>query len=341
MAAIGMASNVMKRKGFPNARTIHSWLYDYVEEYKIDKNTGLIEYDSQFGTKVTKMSFIPKSTLPDIDLMVVDEGYCVPYRHRPIMEKHRIPIVTAGDANQLPPIGDRPAFIYDPSKLLYLTEIMRQKENSGILYLAKRAIMNLPIHHGFYNDALVIYEDELDDRTLMEADCIICGTNSTRDNINRYLRNIRGYKGDLPNYGEKVICRKNNFKFDIDGVNLTNGLRGTVVNQPNICGLDGKRFMMDFQPDDTNVVFFDTGVDYTFFNAPYSEKNKLKNRPYSYGEYFDFGDCITTHLAQGGQWKKVIYFEDYLPNDMNKLNHVAATRAEEALIWVKRRPKVW
>ncbi len=216
---------------------------------------------------------------------------------------------------------------------------MRQKQNSGILYLAQRALHGLPIHKGFYGDAIVLYEDELDDQTLLDADCIISSTNNRREYINKYIRKLQGFNSDIPMFGERVICRKNNFKIEVEGIGLANGLLGTVINQPNVGTFDGKRFRMDFKPDLCSGAFYDLDIDYEFFNAPMRDKERYKKRPYSYGEFFDWGYCVTSHLAQGGQWGRVIFFEDWLPENMNHVSYVALTRAAESLIWVKRRPK--
>lgn len=340
MAYIGQAACVMRLKGFPNAKTMHSWIYEPVVEDDVDDD-GRIKYDPQMGTRMKKSGFKPIEFLPNIDIMFIDEGYSVPLQHKYNIMRHRKPIITAGDPNQLPPVGDSPAFLTDPNKCIYLTEIMRQKENSGILYLAQRALHGLPIHRGYYGDAIVIYEDELDDITLLTADCVITTTNNRREFINRQIRKLLGYKGDLPNFGEKVICRKNNFNIEVDGIGLANGLLGTVANQPNVSTFNGDSFQMDFKPDLCSGKFESLVVDYHYFTASIKEKERIKKLPYCYGEYFDWGYAVTSYLGQGAQWGKVIFFEDWLPQNVEKNNFVAATRASDALIWVKRRPKMY
>ena len=48
-------------------------------------------------------------------------------------------------------ITDKPAYLYDVSRVHILDEIMRQKSNSGIVYLAHRALNGQPIHHDHQN----------------------------------------------------------------------------------------------------------------------------------------------------------------------------------------------
>ena len=54
---------------------------------------------------------------------------------------------------------------------------------------------------------------------------------------------------DIPLLGERVICRKNNWDLDLDGINLTNGLTGVVTKPASVEQFDGKQYYMDFKPD--------------------------------------------------------------------------------------------
>ena len=335
MSYTGAATIVMKIKGFPNAATIDSTLFEYVTQDMVDDDGNFV-YDSYLGTRKQVFKRRP-ILLENKDVMFIDEGYMCPNNLKSHILKQCLPCIVCGDEQQLPPVGDNPAFLTNPNNILYLTETMRQKENSGIIYLADRAIKDLPIHHGFYGDSIVIYEDELDNDTLLTADCIISGTNKTREMINNTVRSLLGYRGDLPNFGEKVICRKNNFLFEIDGINLCNGLAGTVVNHPSVEGYDGNSFTIDFKPDLCNGFFSGLHVDYKYFTGDIQMKKIIKNLPYSNGELFEYGYCRTAHLSQGAEFQKVIVFEEYMPKDMNKLRYVGITRAKQALIYVKKR----
>ena len=102
----------------------------------------------------------------------------IPYSMKHDIEKHEIPIIAAGDLNQLPPVGDKPAYLYGYNDVMILDQIMRQKEGSNILYLADRALKGLPIQHGYYGDAMVIYDDEVTNEMLAYSDIILFGTNT-------------------------------------------------------------------------------------------------------------------------------------------------------------------
>lgn len=337
MSYIGQAAIIMRLKGFQNAKTFHSWLYRVETNFKVDKKSNKVIYNEHFGTKDHTLEFVPKP-MEDIDYVFVDEGGTTPIKLRKDLEKHGLPTIVAGDVNQLPPVGGEAAYLTDPSKIHYLTEIMRQKKDSGILYIADRALKGLPVHRGYYGDAMVIYDDEVDNSMLRDADMVICNTNATRQRLNQIIReDIYGYKGTLPNYGEKVICRKNNWHLEVNGIGLANGLIGTVASPPDISLFDGTEFLIDFKPDLFDGVFCNLNLNYKFFNAPFSEKNKIKMDKFQTGEMFDYAYCITTHLSQGGEYPNVIYFEEYMPEIYNKLNFTAATRAKYRLIYVKKK----
>ena len=126
MSYIGQAAIIMRLKGFSNAKTIHSWIYTPEKVAKVD-NTNKVIYDDYLGTVVEELQFKPKP-LNGIKLIIIDEAGTVPYSMKHDIEKHEIPIIAAGDLNQLPPVGDKPAYLYGYNDVMILDQIMRQKE---------------------------------------------------------------------------------------------------------------------------------------------------------------------------------------------------------------------
>ena len=97
---------------------------------------------------------------------------------------------------------------------------------------------------------------------------------------------------------------------------------------------------MSFKPDLFNGTFEDIAIDYDYFVAPFNLKNEMKKRRWATGYKFDYAYCITTHLSQGGQFPNVIYFEEYMNQDIqNRINYTAITRATQNLIYVKKKKK--
>jgi hypothetical protein len=146
----------------------------------------------------------------------------------------------------------------------------------------------------------------------------------------------------MPKYGEKVVCRKNDWLTTISFTNgveisLVNGLIGRVANNPDISTFDGKQFTIDFVPDlISNIIFPGVRCNYRHINAPNKERLILRKDKYSVGNMFEYAYAITGWIAQGSQWNNVLYIEDYVhPSLKNQLNYVGATRAVKNLIYAK------
>ena len=79
------------------------------------------------------MIFIPKTSLPGIDLIIVDEAGMVPLEMRKVIDSMGIPVIAAGDIDQLPPVVGKAGYLTDPSRIHKLTEIMRQATDNTII----------------------------------------------------------------------------------------------------------------------------------------------------------------------------------------------------------------
>lgn len=333
MAYTGAAAVNMRTKGLLNAGTIHSWIYHISKSKKHDSN-GNILMDDYFNRPKEVIDFIPKLKLKDIKLIIIDEAYMVPIEMKEDIERLGIKIIACGDPNQLPPINSQPAYLTSSNTRL-LTKVMRQEENSFIVKLAYATLQGFPISNGYYGDVLVINEDELTDQMIMSSDIIICSKNSTREYYNNKIRKLYGFKGELPQYGERIICRSNNRHEIVDNINLANGLIGSVVNSPDVSGFNGKTFSLLFEPDLLNAPF-KVRASYKYFTASYQQRDALRNDRYLEGEKFEFGYAITAHLSQGSQFDSVIVIDEPMMGNINeRLSYVAITRARKRLIYVK------
>lgn len=342
MSYTGAAAINMRVKGMYNARTCYSWLYNCVQQTVLNEY-GLPVMDPIFNRPKTKIQFVKKPRLDNIDLILVDEAGSVPPDIRKVIDEKGLPVIAAGDLDQLPPIEGNPGYLNNPSRVHIINEIMRQNANNSIIILSQRAKNKQPIHNGFYGNVLVIYDDELTDEMIRNSSILICGKNNTRDYYTDYIRHhLLGYNTTLPVYGERVVCRKNNWTIESNGINLTNGLLGNVISYPDPSSIDRKRntYMMNFKPDLGELPFNDLECDFKYLTANSSVRNQLKNSPYSFGNKFEFGYAITTHMSQGSEFNNGIYIEEYLnPSINNKLNYVGLTRFKNFCIYVKRRPK--
>lgn len=340
MSFIGSASLVMRMKGLLSARTIHSWIYNIKEVNARDKNGNVI-LDTLLNTPIKVPKFIPVKALdPNIKLIVIDEAFTVPLSMKKEIEKFGLKILACGDQAQLPPVADEPAYLIS-GKIHHLTEVMRQTGRDDIIYLSNRAKAGLPLLNGYYGNSLVINKEDLSDDMLLWADQVICCHNNTRDNLNYKMRSLLGYASKLPMYGEKIVCRKNNWLESISAdngweINLVNGLIGRVCNNPDVSSFDGKLFSMSFVPDLVPNISFDSiRCNYKYMISDYKTRNSIKNNRYEVGNMFEYAYAATAHVCQGATIPKVVYIEEYMPDIQRALNLVGMSRASEQIIYVK------
>lgn len=335
MSYIGAAAIIMRLKGLYNAKTAHSWLYEPQIVY------DSANMDTYLNRPKPRLIFVPKP-LGNKKLIFIDEAGSLPFSLKGELESRGVKIIACGDLNQLPPPTDNPAYLYS-GKVHHLTEIMRQNSHSAVIYLANRILEGYSIEPGFYGNVLAVYDTELTDSMISNAEVIICGKNKTREKFNKYIRkNLLNIEGKLPAHGERLVCRKNNWQVDANGINLANGLIGTVANYPSVYNFDGKAFEIDFAPDLFSGVFKSLGCDFKYFNADHEERERIKKSPYSDGEKFELAYAITTHISQGSQYRHGIYFEEYLNRSINKnLNYTGLTRFSDWCIYVIPTPKYY
>lgn len=343
MSYVGNAAINMRINGLSGAKTIHSTIYDTIEEVVIDEYGNPV-MNKYFNRPETQHRRIRKK-LDDIDLFVIDEAGTVPLRMRNDIVGYGKKILCCGDLDQMPPVGDNPAFLTS-GHVYVLDEILRQNKNSAVIYLCQRAKLGLPIHVGVYGNEVIVMEEKdfkyIQGMMLPLANTILCGKNETRDKYTNILRYEILKKQDiLPDFGEKLMCRINDWNIESGGINLTNGLIGRVMNQPDVSSFDGKCFRINFMPDSADAPFFDIPVDYTFFTADHETRRQMKNFNYCVGEAMEYGYCQTVNTAQGSQWNTGIYFEEWLPSHNNERNYTALSRFRKQCIYVKKDRKYW
>ena len=355
MAYTGQAAMVMRTKGFINAKSIHSSLFHFVRE-KIDPMEIINDananpfklIDTSINKPLYRRKFVPLEVgelNPNIRLIVIDEGYMVPMNMREHILKHGIKVLVAGDQGQLPPIGDDPAFLTGYG-IHHLTQIMRQEEGNPIIYLAHRARNNQPIHCGVYGNNLLVIEDkDLTNDMVLNIGNIICGTNKTRDGINNNIRRSLNLPGTGPVFGDRVICKQNNWDKVVGDVALTNGLIGWISSSVKF-GYDKKGKLkkdilnIDFKPDLSMYPFDNLNINYKYLISDYTERNRIREymvSTHNNAELFEFAYALTTHSAQGSEYNSGIYIEEHLrPEIQNQLIYTGITRFRKNLIYVKR-----
>ena len=333
----GKAAEVLRKKGNPNAMTLHRLLYDSIPR----QGGGFIR--------------IPKKQL-DYDIVVVDEVSMVPKTMVDMLLAHRVYILFLGDPGQLPQIDKKEAHNLLDHPHVFLDEVMRQAVESEIIQLTMK-IRNgedIPFMHG--KEVIVAPKAELVTGHLIWADIIICATNKTRHNMNRQKRELLGYSGVLQT-GERIIVKRNYWEdCDEDGNALVNGTVGTVANPyesfvriPSYVKNDRRDLPLVgciFTPDGgKSFDTFEIDKDYLLKEEPCVDwrvsyqLGKLKPK---IGDILPkqatYGYALTCHAAQGSEFDKVLVIEESFPFD--KVEHrrwlyTAATRAADKLVLVR------
>lgn len=310
-AYTGCAALVLKKKGI-NAQTIHHLIYNV----KKDKNGKLY-------------SILKQNLDKNYKLIVIDEGSFVNEKLIQDLLSFRIPIIMLGDEGQLqPPGGKMNKYMLEPD--VRLTQIFRQKENNSILdfsFNIRQGIFDFN-----FNDNNVKCFNYVNIDMLEWADQILCCTNKDKDEINQLIRKSKGFKSNLPEVGDKLMCLKNNWnKFPITGeeYELVNGMTGYVERiidatfSPfwNTMKIE---FSLEFDRSIRYVVTMDVN--------PFLGKAPIKTEYHL--DSFDFGYACTIHKSQASQWEKVLVYAKHSFGDKKKLFYTAATRAEKKLVWI-------
>ena len=334
----GKAAEVLRKKGNEGACTLHKLLYDH--------------FPKPGGGFIRK----PKTSI-GYKIVVVDEISMAPKSMIEMLLKHDCFCIFVGDNFQLPMIDKNEGHDYLENRHIFLSQVMRQAAESEIIQISMKIRNGESIDFMKGKEVIIIPKSELVEGHLTWADQILCGTNATRENINRQMREIYGFSG-LPQDGEKMICLRNYWDDCADnGDALVNGTTGILRNPfetfrmiPNYIPIDNHRMDViqgDFVTSDGstfNSVEMDKkllidGVKCITDGKILFRLGKLKNK---IGDIvpreFAFGYAITTHKAQGSEWDKVLVIEEKFPfskEEHARWLYTAVTRASERLVLVR------
>ena len=339
MAYTGQASIVMRTKGFHTARSIHSSLYEVVEELDYEDISAI------YGKPKKKKRFKKRKMVdPRIRLFFIDEAYMVPENMVRDILSFGVKVIACGDANQLPPIGGKPAFLCN-NNTHHLTQLMRQSLDDPIIYIANRILSGDPIHNGIYgNSVMVINDYEFFPQMLGYSDVVLTATNKTRDMLNVFVRAYTHKYSIFPEFGERLICRQNNWDLQVEGIALANGLSGWCSKPPDPMFTTPKTFTINFKPDLIATSFDNVMVSIDYFLADQGTKQEYKSSfdasKFLEGEFFEYAYALTTHLSQGAEYDKGIIINEYMrPQIQKQLEYTSITRFKQSCIIIKRTDK--
>jgi len=336
-AFTGKAAEVLRKKGNKNVCTLHKLLYEHIPR--------------QAGGFIRR-----KKDHLDYDVIIVDEISMVPKFMVELLFNHKVYVICLGDSFQLPPIDKEEDNHLLDHPHVFLDEIMRQAQESEIIRLTMKIRNQESIDYYNGDEVKIFQKKDLVTGHLLWADTILCATNATRHNINKQMRQILGYEGNLQS-GEKLLIKRNYWSdLNEDGDSLVNGTIGIVKNPfdsfiqipPQIKNDRYKipTIMADFLPEygkSFGVINFDK--DFLLKEQPcldWRVSYQLGKMQRKIGDIIPrqatYGYALTTHAAQGSQWSKVLVLEENFP--FNREEHArwlytACTRPEKQLVIIR------
>lgn len=311
----GKAANVLRRKGTPDAMTIHAATYSFEE----DPKTGRFTFTKN-----------PMGPAAGADLIGLDECSMVDDDMAEDLLSFGKPILVMGDPGQLPPIRGPGAFTAGEPDF-FLREIHRQAADSPILRIATAARLGERVEIGDYGSGVKVLQltGETAEEVYRDGTQAICGIHTARHKITAEYRKRRGFEGVIPMVGETLICMRND-----RSRGLFNGGLGVALKSKKVLSglyrLDVK--MEDHEhPDPDLVVSPHHFLKHTDPTAERPQGVRGLNE-------FDWGYALTCHKAQGSEWPHVTIVDDSgsFRTDRSKWLYTAITRAAEGLTLLKR-----
>lgn len=232
----GKAALVLRMKGNP-ANTIHKTFY------------------SVFKTRNSFGFNLKRHISSNIKLIVVDEVSMVTEKMLQDILSFRVPVICLGDYFQLPCLGKINFIIAEPEKYfdVFLTQVMRQDDTSGILDLANMTREYKLPDYGDYKASKVCKFSEIGD-SILDYDIVLCFSNSMRRKLNLYIRQLKGYTSIYPVKGEKIVCLMNNYNYVVEyqdiPIYIINGMFGIMNNDAKIVNYKDLELVdLSFTPD--------------------------------------------------------------------------------------------
>ncbi len=230
LAPTGRAAKVISSYSGKKAYTIHKLIYRQVA----DPKSGELKFKRQKNYFKKTVFIVDEASMISDERGFLNSGLLsdlVEY----VFEDHTNRLILIGDNAQLPPVGSlkSPALDFEYLKTRFgmnareieLEEVLRQEENSGILYNATnlRTTIFRPDHLFFfqtrqYNDIFKMTHVKLEDgiryafdKYGMENTAIISRSNWQAVRYNEYIRRNILFKEDEIEAGDIIMVVKNNY----------------------------------------------------------------------------------------------------------------------------------
>jgi exodeoxyribonuclease-5 len=373
-AYTGKAALVLRRKGCPEASTIHRLIYTPAGEAggpdtselsrQLRAMVALLEETAyalpadgarnpQREALERDISFMRKrilkeekrrakpmfhlnedSPLRTARLLVVDECSMVDEAMAEDMLSFGTKILVLGDPAQLPPVGSGGYFTKRRPDVL-LTQVHRQALDSGILRLATMVREGMPVERGSYGDDCEIVAPGGLEGLVLETDQLLVGRNATRHRSNQRYRELTG-RG-LENGRLPEGGDKLVCLRNDHQAGLLNGSLWRVHEVSHFTEQRVAEMTVSSEEDDAM-----TGIQVSAHTHHFlGEEMELRQQRWNRLDHqeFDYGYALTVHKAQGSQWDDVVLFDEshafFHGNDAQRWLYTGITRAARKLTVVR------
>ena len=206
-----------------------------------------------------------------------------------------------------------------------LTEIHRQAADNPIIRLSMAIRTGEPFDEQS-DECRLLSKQDITTEEIMDADQILVGTNRTRKRYNERLRELNGFSDPTPEFGERLVCLRNNKKKGL----LNGGMwRVDLQKKPK-----GQRVRLSVRPEEGGKA-----VTVSIPRAFFTEMDQKQCRFCSAKVRMSLTTVtpLLVHKAQGSQWDNIVLFdESYAFREHSaRWLYTGVTRAAERLTVVR------
>jgi exodeoxyribonuclease-5 len=256
----------------------------------------------------------------DADLVIIDEAQILPDQaYHDFMSFPHVRIIAIGDHGQLKSIGDNKVRLMENPRIR-LEEPRRQALGSNLLQFAHALREGKKIRYGKCPGVMIAPKNMFwKDIADPAYDQVIVGFNRTRHDVNREIRKYRGYRGDIPNVGEKLTCLYNNRELGV--------YNGQILMVEDVA----------LETDElVKLVLDDCGNKYTVVavrdqfgrdKLDLSYSNKFYRMGYRSTVFLAFAYASSAHKSMGSEYPTGKVYEEVHPEwDLCAWSYTGATR---------------